>query len=97
MEKDIEITEVIFRKDNSGVFAIFPYEIHNSHFITTYQHVGQHSSGDYDYCMKSSKPATEEEYIDLFDELKSIGYDLKIIKKRNYNKYLKEYYDNNKM
>lgn len=92
MKKDIEITEVIFRKDESGVFAIFPYEIYNKHLITTYQHVGGHSSGDYDYCIKSSKPATEEEYIDLFDELESIGYDLKIIKKINRDRYLEEYY-----
>ena len=92
MEKDTHTTEVIFRKDESGIFAIFPYEIYNKHLITTYQHVGGHSSGDYNYCIKSSKPATEEEYKDLKEELESIGYNLKVIKKINTNRYLEEYY-----
>ena len=87
MQKDKHITKVMFRKDitkdfKGSIFAIFPYEINHQSFITTYQHIGQHSSGDYDYCIKSSKPATEEEYKDLFEELESIGYNLKIVNKK---------------
>jgi len=93
MEKDKYITEVIFRVDTiDTVFALFPYEIEtfNGH-VNFYQHVGQHSSADYDYCIKNSRLATKEEALDLKTELESIGYNLKVIKRRTFKKYSKSY------
>lgn len=91
MEKDKHITEVVFRFDKEyGVYALFPYSIHNrSGLVDSYAHVGQHSGADYNHCIATSRPAKLEEYVDLFNELeKSVGYKLTTIKKRNYNKYL---------
>lgn len=99
MEKDTHITEVIFRVDKSKdwkgtVFALLPHEV--SDFkgnVMCYQHVGQHSGADYKGCIATSRPATETEYADLKAEMESLGYNFKVIKKQNYNKYLKSYYE----
>jgi len=97
MKKDNYITDVIFRVDNTKdfkgtVFALLPHEccdIKGS--VTTYQHVGQHSSADYQHCIKNSRIATELEYADLKKEMEDLGYDLKVIKKQNYHKFLNSY------
>ena len=103
MEKDIEITEVVFRKsvkngtfkDSEGeVFAMFPYLFehqHNPDIVMGYQRVGQHSVHDYPYCVDNSEPATEEEYASLKQELEDIGYNLKVLKRRNRNNVDKEF------
>ena len=96
MEKDKKITEVIFRvdttKDFKGtVFALLPYQIERNGSVTSYQHVGQHSTANYDWCVKSSKLAKESEYTYLKKEMESLGYNIKVIKKRNYTKFLNEY------
>ena len=97
MEKDKELTEVMFRKEKSRtfkdtIFALFPHECSTSEgLVTLYQHVGQHSSADYDFCIRKTKPAKKEEYKDLKEEIESLGYNLKIVKKRNYKKFLKSY------
>jgi len=87
-------TEVIFReyKKNGIVFALFPYIIADlTGSVLSYEHLGQHDSADYDHCIKISKPA--KDFQNLKAELISVGYtDLKVIKKRNYNKYLENYY-----
>ena len=88
-------TEVIFRKDKGGIYALFPHEVADyKGNVTSYQHVGQHSAADYKHCIKTSKVATPEQYADLQSELKSIGYNLIIIQKQNYKKYLKSYRKN---
>ena len=93
MKKDTYITEVIFRVDTTKdfketVFALLPYEVEKSGSVTCYQHIGQHSSADYYWNIQRSKPATEDEYKDLKAEMEQLGYNLKLIKQRNYNKYL---------
>lgn len=99
MEKDTHTTEVMFRVDTTNDFkgtiiAILPHELNNHKgHVVVYQHVGQHSGGDYYWMLKTSKPANESEYADLKQELESIGYNIKVVKKRNYNKYLKAYYE----
>lgn len=97
MEKDKHITDVVFRCDKSGdfkdvVFAMLPHECddRNGH-VTCYQHVGQHSSANYQGCIKDSRPATEEEYKDLKKEMEGLGYNLNVVKKQNYDKYLESY------
>ena len=91
-------TDVIFRIDTTKdfkdeVIAIFPYEIATlKGQITIYVHVGQHSSSDYQVCLKTSRLAKEQEAKSLKAELESLGYELNVIKKQNYKKYLKNYY-----
>ena len=94
MDKDTEFTDVIFRvdttKDFKGtVFALFPHDVCTKEgHVTTYQHVGQHSSANYPWCIKRSRPATAEELKPLYTELNNLGYLLRIVKKQNYDKYM---------
>lgn len=90
----MQTTDVLFRKEKEGtILAVFPYDISTLEgSITCYAHLGQHSSMTWDY-LRSTKPVKDKrEYADLYAELKSIGYDLRVIQKRNYNKYLNELY-----
>ncbi len=99
MTQDINITDVVFRfdttKDWKGtIFALLPHEVSDhSGNVTSYQHLGQHSSADYQHCIAKSRPATESEYKDLKIEMECIGYNINVIKKQNYQKYLKEYHN----
>jgi len=95
MKKDTEKTDVIFRVDKYGQFkgdvvAYFPHEVFDSQRnIMCYMHVGQHSSANYLYCISRTRLATENEYKDLKKELEAVGYNLNVIKKQNYRKFLK--------
>lgn len=94
---------VIFRKWRSGgkeVFALFP-EIYASEgsngqyylkYCLSYQHLGQHGSAWYEYCIRASRPAKPEEYAELKRELESIGYKLSVRQRLNSAMYL--YYNN---
>ena len=82
-------TVVIFRKEKSGefkgdIFALFPYEAYDfdKKLCNCYQHVGQHSGANYNHCIATSTLASPEEYADLKAELESIGYNLKIQKRK---------------
>lgn len=79
------MTKVIFRKykDNGYILALFPYEVHNGHLITCYEHIGQHGAADYNHCINMTVPAKPHEYKNLLAELKRQGYDdLKIMKRK---------------
>jgi hypothetical protein len=94
---DTFITDIIFRCDTTKewkgtIFAVMPHEAERNGSVTTYQHQGQHSCGNYNHMIATSRPANEFESADLKAELKSIGYNIKEVKKRNYNKYLRSYY-----
>jgi hypothetical protein len=94
--KDKFKTDVLFRKfpEDNQIIALFPYEIYNNRGgINSYMHVGQHGEAEYSACLKNSKPAKENEYADLKSELESVGYNLRIIKRRNYDRYLKALYE----
>lgn len=98
MEKDTFKTDIIFRvdttKDFKGtVIAVFPHHVCTySGLVTYYAHVGQHSGGDYQRLIGTSKLASEEEAKDLKAELESLGYNVNVMKRRNYDKYLKSYH-----
>lgn len=82
-------TPVIYKKDGSGgVFAAFPTIAGDMDpgTMTGYAHVGQHSSYHQNY-VSSAKPAKPEEYADLHSELKSIGYNLKVMRKMTREHY----------
>lgn len=88
--------EIIFKKDksnNNEIIAFMPYAICNwQGDFTCYAHIGQHSMTDYNYYL-CCKPATQEEYQNLYNELKSIGYEIEIIKKINTKKLQTAYKD----
>ena len=81
------MTKVIFRKfkNGFGIIALFPehQDWSNPNLVMSYMHIGQHSQADYNHIISITKPATEEEYKDLYDELECVvGDDLKVYKKR---------------
>lgn len=89
---EIVKVDIVFRVDENGVFALFPHDCADyKGNVTCYQHVGQHSSADYNHCVANSKVATPEQYADLKAEMESIGYEINVVKKRNYDKFLKSY------
>jgi hypothetical protein len=78
-------TLVKFLKNQGEVFAFFPQLNYNKRLYgnsmkTSYAHVGQHSACHKDYANESTLP-TKSEYQPLLTELKSIGYDLKVLNK----------------
>lgn len=83
MNKDTEITKVVFRKFKSGeVIALFPEFInYPSGDCESYMHIGQHGAADYTGLLIRTKLATDKEYKALKKELEDLGYNLKIIKK----------------
>lgn len=85
MEKDKEITKVVFRKfkDNDEIIALFPETAYSRNYtVLSYMHIGQHGEADYTHVINQTSPATEEEYVDLKDELENqVGYNLKVLKK----------------
>lgn len=92
MKKDLDQTIVIFRKYKEGdVIALFPYLPERKHFLCPcYQMIGGHASADYFGVTQKTKPATPEEYSDLFEELTHhFGYNLKVQKKASYRKMCK--------
>lgn len=97
MKKDNYKTDMVFRVDKTralkgNVFALFPHEIADfKGNVTTYQHLGQHSVADYKYCISKSRKATKEELEPLKQELESIGYNVNVISRQNYDKYLISY------
>jgi len=79
--------KVIFRKFIGGnIIALFPEILSDAHFHTcsSYEHVGQHGSADYNHVIQKTKPAVEKEYKDLYNELTKRGYKLKVIKRASY-------------
>ena len=90
MKQDTFKTDVIFRKEKDNtILAAFPHDVWDlSGAVAYYAHVGQHGGADYSYFTEKTVPALESEYTDLKTELESIGYNLRIVKRRNYDKYL---------
>jgi len=91
MKTDNFKTEVQFRKDKLGVFAVFPYLIESLSTVMSYAHIGQHSAACWNI-NQFTKAAKPSEYKDLKKELENIGYNLKVIRRRSHAKYLRTYY-----
>ena len=77
-------TKVIFRKFGDGdVIALFP-ELSGTGDVDTcasYMHVGQHSAASV-RLVADTRPATEEDYAPLKQELERLGYqDLQVVKR----------------
>ena len=101
MKKDKQKTDMIFRKEKSGqfkgdVYALFPHEVCNYNGnVTCYMHIGQHHEANYILWIQTTIPAQKSEYMDLYKELSDIGYNINIVKKQNYAKYLKSFWNIN--
>ena len=96
MKTDDFKTDVMFRKikggeDQGTIEAFFPYciEDHVGN-VLSYAHLGQHCTSFWDYVLFRTIPAKENEYKALKSELESIGYNLNIVKRRNYKRFLTE-------
>ncbi len=90
MKQDTQPTEVQFRMFRGEVTAFFPYEVESPNHVMCYAHNGQHSMCVWNF-HQTSKPATPDQYADLYKELEQIGYKLKVIKRRSHAKYLQAY------
>lgn len=67
-------TRVIFRVFSNGeVIALFPHIDEGNGYIMSYMHIGQHG-GASPLIVNDTKPATPEQYKELFEELQGIGY-----------------------
>ena len=79
-------TDVIFREFKGEILALFPYELWNyKGDVSCYAHIGQHGGADYNYIIQNSKCINEPHKLPLYLELERIGYNLNVIKRRNYN------------
>lgn len=95
MIKDDNITDVIFRKEkDNSVLAVFPYVISdNIGNIACYSHIGQHSSMSWEYFFTTKSCKNKHDFIELYDELVSLGYNLNVIQKRSLKRYMRVYYE----
>ncbi len=87
MPKQKPITKVVFRKwCNGSIVALFPQVPSDiaGIYCSSYEHVGQHAGADYTGVVMRTTPATPDEYRDLAQELKRIGYNLKVSKNATY-------------
>ena len=76
----MEKQRVIFRKwkGSQSVIAFFPDQ-KDGPYIGSYEHVGQHGKASYPH--PQTEAARPDEYADLMAELRSIGYDLRVVKR----------------
>lgn len=92
--KDQEQTEVIFRKYRDGeIIALFPYlpEFRYTSCMS-YMHIGQHGTAHLEL-INNTKPASPDEYQDLYKELEGLGYNLRVLKKMSWRKYSRIYHN----
>lgn len=94
-----QATDVIFRKfkSNNEIIALFPYETErNFGDCSSYMHMGQHGSANYDHVMTSTKPVRPAEYRALKTELENYGpkeanYNLRVITRISWKRYRETY------
>ena len=81
MSKDTNITKVTFyfNKKNNDLFAFFPETTNGTVFGQSYSKIGQHSDCHILY-VQDSILAKPKDYLSLYQELESIGYNLEVVK-----------------
>jgi hypothetical protein len=94
MEKDRVKIDVIFRKIDGEIIAIFPNEWYNheKRYVQSYMHIGQHGACCPELIFSLEKPYFNE-YEALKNELYGIGYDLNILSRRETAKLLPKFSD----
>jgi len=90
-----EETVAIFRKEPDGeILAVFPYEpAHRYDYMMCYSHIGQHGVCTIEYFHMDTRPAREEEHKELEQELIERGYQLRIMKRINWDRYREARYE----
>ncbi len=85
MPKDKEKTIVIlrrFKNERHGVLALFPCILatNDGFLCSSYVHVGQHGSADYQHCLATTTPIARNspDALALIRELRRVGYNLDI-------------------
>lgn len=68
----------LYHEANEDLMAYFPFEEWFNGTMSCYSHIGQHSACHPNYA-KECREATKAEYLQLFNELQSIGYKLQLI------------------
>jgi hypothetical protein len=75
---------VVFRKwKNGDIIALFPElpaDIHGR-YCDAYEYVGQHGGADYFGVIQQTRPCSLNEAADLANELRTIGYILRPVKR----------------
>jgi hypothetical protein len=78
---------VVFRKwKNGSLIALFPElpaDIHGR-YCDAFEHVGQHGGADYFGVIQQTKPCSLDDATDLITELRTIGYELKPIRRTSH-------------
>lgn len=69
---------VVFKIWEGEVIALLPDATVNPGMVMSYMHIGQHGEADAEF-MDSLPMAKYEQYVDLLEELKSIGYKLHVM------------------
>ena len=67
--------------DDGEVLAVFPGFAHDAICVVRYQHIGQHSACDLDFCKSAPEVKDPAVYADLKEELEQRGYNLNVISK----------------
>lgn len=84
---------VVFRKwlDCGDIIALFPEQPAdiNGWFCDAYEHVGQHGGAEYHGVIRRTRPAHADEYANLADELRHIGYALRPIRRASWRHHTK--------
>lgn len=70
----------LYEKNCTDVFAFFPDILHNDQYFTCYANIGQHSACSLEYA-KECQEARVSDILPLYDELTSIGYEIKTTSK----------------
>jgi hypothetical protein len=89
-------TMVVFRwwkpswHDSGDIIALFPCDVdpNRPYHCMSYGHIGQHGMADYQHIIGVTRAATPEEYRDLAEELKGIGYNLAVKQHRPSAKFM---------
>lgn len=92
MEK-LEIMARVERQKNGRLVAVFPYNVGLDGAVCVFN--GEHSFADWSWIMRHTKVANEQQVTELLGIMEKFGYkidEIKVIKKRNYDKYLREFY-----
>ncbi len=95
MDKDTEFTPMVFRvwvhlrRQKGEVIALMPTlpGDYNPATCTSYMHVGQHSTAHYAGVIAATRPATQEEFMPLVEELESLGYRVLRVQRSGYKHF----------
>lgn len=93
-ERDEQKTIVVFRRWKSigTIIALFPEHPSDPHgkHCDSYESTGGHGGADYYAMIQATTPVKPEDYEDLAEELRNIGYNLKPVKRASWKHHEKK-------